>query len=202
MHPNTLRDGRCPDYLLMDGKTVKETDAGETTRRFQPGLWIGWILAAVFVCIAAWLAHHAAWLQRQLNLAEGNAARVQMRLDHANEVADVLTSPQARHVVLSEARGPARPGGDANWLESDGALVFVASGLKPLPAGKTYELWMEALQSEAPLPAGMFQPNPDGSAAVVLPPLPAHTQPRRFLVTVEPVSGSATPSLPIVMQGQ
>jgi hypothetical protein len=186
----------------MDGKTVNERDADETMRRFRPGFWIGWILAAVFVCIAAWLAHHSAWLQRQLNLAEGNAARVQMKLDHANEVADVLTSAQARHVVLTEARGPARPAGQANWLENEGALVFVASGLKPLPAGKTYELWMEPTQGKAPLPAGMFQPNADGSAAVVLPPLPAHTQARRFLVTVEPAGGSATPSLPIVMQGQ
>lgn len=181
---------------------MKDTESNETTTRFRPGFWIGWILAVVFVCIAAWLAHHSAWLQRQLNLSEGNAARVRMKLDHANEVADVLTSPQARHVVLTEVRGPARPSGQANWLESEGALVFVASGLRPLPAGKTYELWMEPRQGKAPLPAGMFQPNPDGSAAVVLPPLPAHTQASRFLVTIEPAGGSATPSLPIAMQGE
>jgi Anti-sigma-K factor rskA, C-terminal len=181
---------------------VKDTEANETTQRFRPGFWIGWILAIAFACIAAWLAHHSAWLQGQLNLSEGNAARAQMKLDHANEVADVLTSPQARHVVLTEVRGPALPSGQANWLESQGALVFVASGLKPLPTGKTYELWMEPPQTKAPLPAGMFQPNPDGTAAVVLPPLPAHTRASRFLVTVEPASGSTTPSLPIVMQGE
>jgi len=179
-----------------------ERHEDEPARRFRPGLWIGWILAAVFVCIAAALAHHAAWLQRQLNLAQGNTAQVQMKLDHASEVADVLTSPEARHVVLTETRGPAKPSGQVNWLASDGALVFVASGLKPLPAGKTYELWMETAQGKAPLPAGMFAPTPDGSAAVVLPPLPAHTQARRFLVTVEAAGGAATPSLPLVMESQ
>ena len=193
---------RLSRLSLTDEETVKETEADETARRFQPGCRIGWILAAVFVCIAAWLAHHSAWLQGQLNLSEGNAARVQMRLDHANEVAEVLTSPQARHVVLTESRGPVRPAGQASWLENEGALVFVASGLKPLPAGKTYELWMEPKQGKAPLPAGLFQPSPDGSAAVVLPPLPAHTRAGRFLVTVEPAGGSAVPSLPIVMQGE
>lgn len=181
---------------------ANERDGDERKRRFRPGCWIGWILAIVFACTAAWLAHHAAWLQRQLNLAQGNAAQAQMKLDHANEVADVLTSPEARHVVLTEARGPAKPSGQANWLPGAGALVFAASGLKPLPAGKTYELWMEPAQGKAPLPAGTFEPNPDGSAAVVLPPLPAHTQAKRFLVTVEAAGGSPTPSLPIVMESQ
>jgi anti-sigma-K factor RskA len=37
---------------------------------------------------------------------------------------------------------------------------------------------------------------------VVLPPLPAATQVERFMVTVEPASGSETPSFPIVMQGR
>lgn len=179
-----------------------EADEDQPRRRFRPGLWIGWILAVVFACLLAWLAHHAAWLQAQVNLAQGNAAQLQMKLDHASEVADVLTSPQTRHVVLAEERGPAKPSGQASWLESEGALVFVASGLKPLPAGKTYELWMEPAQGKAPLPAGMFQPNPDGSAAVVLPPLPAHTGARQFLVTMEPAGGSATPSLPMVMESQ
>jgi hypothetical protein len=186
----------------MDGMMADERDENEPARRFQPGCWLGWILAAVFVCLLAWLAHHSAWLQREVNLAQGNAAQAQMKLEHANQVADVLTSPHARHVVLTGERGPARPSGQASWLESEGALVFVASGLKPLPADKTYELWMEPAQGKAPLPAGMFQPNPDGSAAVVLPPLPAHTGARQFLVTVEPAGGSATPSLPMVMESQ
>lgn len=179
-----------------------ERDEEEPARRFRPGFWIGWILAIVFACIAAALAHHAAWLQRQLNLAQGNTAQVQLKLDHASEVADVLMSPEAKHVVLTETRGPAKPSGQVNWLASNGALVFVASGLKPLPAGKTYELWMEPAEGKAPLPAGIFLANADGSAAVVLPPLPAHTQASRFLVTVEAAGGAPTPSLPMVMESQ
>ena len=171
-------------------------------RRFHPGRWIGWILAAVFLAAAIWLAHHLSWVEKQLNLSEGNAARLQIRLDHANEVVNVLTSPDAKHVVLTELREPARPSGQVSWLESDGALAFVASGLRSLPAGKSYELWLVPEPGKAPIPAGLFRPSADGTATVVLPPVPAHTQARKFMVTVEPAEGSPTPSLPIVMQGE
>jgi len=178
---------------------IDETANNE--RRFHPGLWIGWILAVVFLAIALWLAHHMAWVRREVDIARGNAAQLQLRLDHANELVDVLTSPQSKHVVLTENRQPAHPGGEVSWLSNKGALVFVAGGLKPLPAGKAYELWLVPAEGQAPIPAGLFQPDADASATVVMPPLPAQTQAKRFLVTVEPSAGSATPSLPIVMQG-
>ncbi len=177
-----------------------ETENGEE-RHFHPGTWIGWMLAVVFLAAALWLAHHMAWVRREVDVARGNAAQLQLQLDHANELVDVLTSQESKHVVLTETRQPAHPGGEVSWLASKGALVFVAGGLKPLPAGKTYELWLVPAAGQAPIPAGMFQPDADASATVVLPPLPAQTQAKRFLVTVEASGGSTTPSLPIVMQG-
>lgn len=179
---------------------VDET-ANDEERRFQPGSWIGWILAVVFLASSLWLAHHMAWVRREVDIARGNAAQLQVQLDHANEVVAVLTSPKSKHVVLAENRQPPHPGGEVSWLASKGALVFVAGGLRPLPAGKTYELWLVPAEGQAPIPAGLFQPDADASATVVLPPLPAQTQAKRFLVTVEPAAGSTTPSLPIVMQG-
>lgn len=174
----------------------------ENARQFAPGCWIGWLLAAIFVAAAIWLGHRTLWLQGQLVTAEGSSARLAVKLNHANEVIDVLTLPQAKHVVLTEARGPLRPSGQVSWLASEGALVFVGGGLKPLPVSRSYELWMVPEDSKAPIPAGLFRPNADGSASVVLPPLPANTQARKFMVTMEPAKGSATPSLPIVIQGE
>lgn len=164
--------------------------------------WLGWVLALIFAAAAAGLAHHVAWMRGQLDAAQGHAAQLQVQLDHANQIVAVLTSPDAAHIVLTETRQPLHPVGQVSWLAGKGALVFVAGGLRPIAADKTYELWLIPAQSKAPIPAGLFRPDADRGATVVLPALPADTQAKSFLVTVEPAHGSETPSLPIVMQGQ
>jgi anti-sigma-K factor RskA len=178
--------------------------ANETiqTRRSSALTWLGWLLAGVFAVVAAVLAHHAAWLRGELNAAEGGTAQMKVQLDHANQIVAVLSSPQSAHVVLSETRQPVHPVGQVSWLQSQGALVFVAGGLRDLPADRAYELWLIPAGGKAPIPAGLFRPDPDHGATVVLPPLPAETEAKRFEVTVEPGRGSETPSLPIVMQGE
>lgn len=163
--------------------------------------WLGWLLAVVFAAAAAVLAHHVAWLRGELNTSQGSAAQMKVQLDHADQVVAVLSSPQSTHVVLTETRQPMRPVGQVSWLQSRGALVFIAGGLRDLPADKAYELWLIPEGGKSPIPAGLFRPDPDHGATVVLPPLPADTQARKFEVTVEPGHGSETPSLPIVMQG-
>ena len=170
--------------------------------RFHPMTWIGWLLALVMLAVALWLAHHVAWMRGQLDLAEGDASQLRVQLGHAEQIVGVMTSPNAKHIVLTETRQAAHPVGQVSWLESKGALVFVAAGLRPLPAGKAYELWLVPKNGSAPIPAGVFRPDADRGATVVLPPVPADTQAKEFMVTEEPAQGSTTPSLPIVMEGQ
>lgn len=171
-------------------------------RHFHPLTWIGWLLAVVFLAVALWLAHRMASMRGQLDLAEGNASQLRVQLGRAEQIVSVMTSPNARHIVLTETRQAEHPAGQVSWLENKGALVFIAAGLRPLPAGKTYELWLVPEQGKAPIPAGLFRPDADRGATVVLPPIPADTQARLFMVTEEPAQGSTTPSLPIVMEGQ
>jgi anti-sigma-K factor RskA len=177
-------------------------DDPSQTRQVHPLNWLGWLLAVVFLAVAAGLAHKVAIVRSELNTSQGGAAQLRLQLDHANEIVAVLSSPQSSHVVLTETRQEARPVGQVSWLASKGALIFVAGGLRPLPADKTYELWLIPAQGKAPIPAGLFRPDADHGATVVLPPLPAETQAKSFLVTVEPGHGSETPSLPIVIEGQ
>lgn len=160
------------------------------------------MLAGIFAAAAAGLAHHIAFLRSQVNAYEGNAAQLRVQLQHADNIVAVLNSPDSVHAVLTETREPTHPVGQLSWLASKGALVFMAGGLKPLPADKTYELWLIPRLRKAPVPAGLFQPNADHGATVVMPPVPANTQVERFMVTVEPAHGSETPSFPIVMQGR
>lgn len=178
------------------------TEETPQPRRVHPLNWIGWALAVLFLAAAAGLAHHIAFLRGQLDSAQGNAAQMRVQLQHADQIVAVLTSPETQHVVLTETREPLHPVGDVSWLPSAGALVFVAAGLREPPAAKTYELWLIPAGGKAPIPAGLFRPDADHGATVVLPPLPAQTTAKRWLVTVEPASGSETPSLPIVLQGE
>ncbi|HEX4067135.1 MAG TPA: anti-sigma factor [Acidobacteriaceae bacterium] len=177
-------------------------DATPHTGRIHPLNWIGWVLAVLFLAAAAGLAHHVAFLRAQVNSAQGDAAQVRVQLQHANQIVAVLTSPDATHIVLTETRQPVHPVGQVSWLAAQGALVFVAGGLKEIPADRIYELWLIPMTGKAPIPAGLFRPDADHGATVVLPALPADTQAKSFLVTVEPGHGSETPSLPIVMQGE
>jgi anti-sigma-K factor RskA len=178
------------------------SDGPSNTNHNHPLSWLGWVLAVVFLAVAAGMAHKVASVRGELNTSEGGAAQMRVQLDHANQIVAVLSSPQSTHVVLTETRQPMHPVGQVSWLADKGALVFVAGGLRALPADKAYELWLIPAQGKAPIPAGLFRPDADHGATVVLPPLPAETQAKSFEVTVEPGHGSETPSLPIVMQGQ
>jgi anti-sigma-K factor RskA len=173
----------------------------DTTKRNSPLTWLGWVLALIFAAVAAGLAHKVATVRAELNTAQGRSAQMRVELDHANQIVAVLSSPESAHVVLTE-RQAIFPVGQVSWLKNKGALVFVAGGLRDLPPDKAYELWLIPAEGKAPIPAGLFRPDPDHGATVVLPPLPAATEAKKFEVTVEPGHGSETPSLPIVMQGQ
>lgn len=184
-----------------------ETTSGDAAHTEHSGrsfamAWIGWILAVIFLGAALWIAHHMAWMRGQLDLSEGDAAQLREQLGHAEQIVSVMTSPTAAHILLTETRQAAHPVGQVSWLEKKGALVFIAGGLRPLPAGRTYELWLIPHGAKAPIPAGLFRPDASHGATVVLPPVPADTQAQLFMVTEEPAQGSLTPSLPIVMEGQ
>jgi len=103
-------------------------------------------------------------------------------------------------VTLVAAKTPPQPQGKAIYVRDRASLIFLASNLQALPAQKAYELWLIPT-SGAPIPAGVFKPDAHGSATVINPPLPPGVQAKGFAITVEPESGSAAPTLPIVMIG-
>ena len=94
---------------------------------------------------------------------------------------------------------PAQPAGRAVYLADRGSLIFQANNLARLPENKTYELWLIPANGSAPMPAGLFRPDAAGNASVVLPPLPKGVQAKTFAVTIEKLSGSDTPTAPLVL---
>jgi anti-sigma-K factor RskA len=164
--------------------------------------WLGWAAAAATLAIAAYLVYANLQLERKINENRGQIAQLAAQAGRAQELTDALTSPTAKRVTLTESRQPAHPVGHATYLSQRGALIFVASNLRPLAADKTYQLWLIPADGKAPIPAGLFRPDAGGSASVILPPLPVGVEAKAFGVTIEDAQGSATPTLPIVMAGQ
>lgn len=131
--------------------------------------------------------------------AAAEAAALRERL--AGEVAfrELVSQPETR--VVSLAGLPAAPAARARmvWHAGRGEGVLVASGLAPVPPGKTYELWIIA--RAAPVPAGVFQVDAQGRAVFRLAPGLDLAGVRTFAVTVEPEGGTPAPTGPMVLAG-
>ncbi len=165
-----------------------------------------WIFVPAFSAVIVAVFAFLIWqenleLQRQVAFLHREAQQQRILVAEARRVAEVLTAPEAKHFTLVSAPAKPVPQGRAIYLEKRGGLVFVASNLNPIPAGKTYELWLLPASGAAPVPAGVFKPDAQGSAALLLPSLPAGVAAKGFAVTVENEGGSQTPTMPIVMVG-
>ncbi len=170
-------------------------------RRSWFPILVPWAAAFALLALAGYLGNQNQRLNQLLNSDKGQIAQLSADSAHAQEVLDTLTSPAAKQVTLTEGKGAPAPTGRTSYLAEKGALVFVGNNLKPIPAGKTYELWVIPADGKAPIPAGLFRPDDHGSASVVLPKLPEGVPAKAFGVTIENAEGSATPTMPIVLSG-
>lgn len=167
----------------------------------RAAVWPAWLAAAAMLLLAVGLGIEVRSLSRQLDATSRQLELEAMESRHAQEVLDLLTAPTAQHVLLTAAKTASAPSARAVYLAARGALVLEASNLQPLPAGKTYELWVIPASGAAPIPAGIFEPDAAGSASVVMPRLPQGVPAKAFGVTIENAGGSAAPTLPIVLAG-
>lgn len=163
--------------------------------------WPAWLAAAAMLLLAIGLGVRMQTLRNELNQTSLQLAEQTVESRHAHEVLGLLTAPTAQHVLLTASKTPLAPTARTVYLASRGALVMEASDLKPLPADKTYELWVIPASGAAPIPAGTFQPDAAGSASVVMPKIPWNVPAKAFGVTVEHWGGSSTPTAPILLAG-
>ncbi len=169
--------------------------------RRGPGFWIPWgsVAALAIVSISLGIQNRALneELHDQLSLVTNLAAQA----SRAQQVLEVLTAPMAQRVTLTEGKAPAQPTARATYLPERGGMILLATSLKPLPSGKTYELWVIPADGKAPVPAGLFIPDAVGTATLVLPPLRSGIAAKAFGVTIENAGGAPSPTLPIVLAG-
>jgi len=105
----------------------------------------------------------------------------------------VLAAPDLARVDLAGQPVAPRAAARAFWSRSRG-LVFTASNLPALPAGRTYQLWVLSAQAP-PFGSGLLlKPDPNGRVTMVFE-VPADLpKPTAMAVTIEPEGGVPAPT--------
>jgi anti-sigma-K factor RskA len=164
--------------------------------------WSGWAIAASLAVAATLLLRERDALRGTLAAQSGQIERLTADAAQAHQLMDALTDPKAIRVTLTAKPQPKpAPTGGATYNPEKGSLIFLASNLDQLQLYKVYELWLLPADGTAPLPAGIFHPDGQGNASVIMPDLPKGVAAKGFGVTIEDDGGSSTPTKPIIMAG-
>ena len=129
--------------------------------------------------------------EQQLLVATQAADRVQLRMA-------VLTAPDLRQVTLAGQNPAPRAAGRGFWSGTRG-MVFAATALPPLPAGRTYQLWY--LTANSPVSAGLFAPDTTGAIAAAFDAPPPGPAPIGLAVSLEPEGGVPAPTGALYLAG-
>jgi anti-sigma-K factor RskA len=182
--------------------TQTEIATVSSTGRSKWAVITPWIIAACLAIACSILGYRTASLNDALDGESRLVSNLAAKASRAQQVLEVLNAPDAQRVTLAATRTPPAPTAHAVYLAERGALVMEANNLKPVPAGKAYELWVMPAGGGAPMPVGTFWPNSEGYASIVLPHFPSGVAAKGFGITIENAGGAKTPTLPIVLSGE
>jgi len=209
--PPSAPGPRVRERVLQDFRSRRGAGApspAATPIRRRPSRWAPlWAMAAVVLLAAAgWLRFENRRLSLQLDELEAehqqlvaNNRQFAAESARAQAALEVLTAPDTVKVELTAAAARPVPHGKAFYNASRG-LIFYATNLAALPAGRTYELWLIPSQG-APVAAGLFNSDSHGNGEVVLPSLPQGVTAKAFAVTIERAGGVPAPTGPKVLIG-
>jgi hypothetical protein len=191
--PAALRD------RVLRSVGASSSAAQSTTR--STARFPSWLATAALLAIAAGLSVYSLQLRSRISTLEGELRDAILRADASNtQLAQVrrtvsetqssiavLTAPDMARIELAGQTVAPQAAARAFWSRSRG-LVFTASNLPALPAGKTYQLWV--VTPESRISAGLLKPDTSGAVNVLLNPpgnIPSATA---MAVTIEPDGGS------------
>jgi anti-sigma-K factor RskA len=201
--PAVAKDFATPSVRSTPMEMIAtEATPVSSPRRSKWALITPWAIAACLAIACSILGYRLSSMNDALDGESRLVSNLAAKASRAQQVLEVLNAPDAQRVTLTATKTPAAPTAHAVYLAERGALMMEANNLKPIPAGKTYELWIIPASGAAPVPAGTFTPNAEGYASVVLPTLPSGVIAKAFGITVENAGGSSTPTPPIVLSGE
>jgi anti-sigma-K factor RskA len=137
-------------------------------------------------------------VQSALGERERTLAQTEQRLAQRQATLDALLEPGVQLFQLT-ASGDPDPGIQLFWNRRQQRAIVHGYRLKPVPAGRAYQLWF--IKDGRPVPSVTFKPGSDGYAQVEQIPVPEGGSLSAAAITVEPEAGSAQPTSPIVLVG-
>lgn len=163
-----------------------------------PRLWWQRLLAelrrpatALAYAAALVLALLSVGLAGRLGQTRGELATLQERLAQQQQVIELLRAPDTRLVTF---QSQTTPGTLRLLLDPDGRSAYViAAGLPPLPADRTYQLWL--IDGNAPVSAGLLTVDAQGTAIMRITSAQPLSRYRLAGVTIEPAGGSPQPTM-------
>jgi len=196
--------GGQPEASLTNVVPIREPVAVRRPAGFL-GRASGWLTAAAMLLIAIGLGGYSLALRKEVRGLEADLQNALARLDRSEtqvaiatrsvQAAEtrmaVLTAPDLMQVNLLAQPVAPRASGRA-FLSRGQGLMFTASNLPPLRAGRAYQLWI--VTPQATLSAGLLQVDDNGRVAQTFD-APADLPPSVIIaVTEEPEGGVPAPT--------
>lgn len=165
--------------------------------------WLTWVLATAAVLLAvvsfalSWQNRNmAARLQRQRQVAESSIRE----REQIEKLVGILASPDTMTVKLAGMGEMPTATGLVKFNSKAGLVLYQASNLPDLPAGKSYQMWLVPT-SGAPISAGLLGSGGQAFGNMWMAEVPANVEAKAFAVTVEPAGGTDQPTGPKVLLG-
>ena len=137
-------------------------------------------------------------LEARLDQALQQAANAQLAVADARRVSlenqsamAVLAAPDLARIDLAGQTVAPQASARALWSRERG-MVFTATRLPALPAGKVYQVWV--VTAQAPISAGLLVPDADGRGVAVFQTPNDIPAPVAIAVTIEPAGGVPAPT--------
>lgn len=199
--PATDLRERLLGRVAADRTRPPDRSARQPTRRpFAP-----WLALAASLLIALGLALAVLSLRRQVatrDLALAGRDRAlagrERQLATREATLEALLEPGVRLFQLT-ASGDPEPLIQVFWDQQRDRAIVHALRLRPVPAGKSYQLWF--IQKGKPVPSVTFKVGADGRTLLRQVIVPADGV-SAAAVTLEPEGGSAQPTSPILLLGK
>lgn len=124
--------------------------------------------------------------------------RQQQQLDRSTRLVALLNSPTLRFVKLA---GSDRAAEAHAFVAEGNKIVFSATGLRPLPAGRTYQLWLLRDSGPPVVSGGIFQMSTGQTTTFEFTDAALIRGLRGLAITEEPAQGSVLPTGPKLLTG-
>lgn len=187
------------DRLMARVAETKVVSIAPPAKRTFP--WMATALAATTL-LAIGLGGRARQLERDLTEKNAVLATTAAKLAKREETLNTLLTAEADLLVVHlTTTGAQAPGMQFYWNRRANRGVLHAFRLPPAGKGKAYQLWLIPKDGK-PIPSVVFDSESDGHALVEAFQLQVEGGFDAAAITVEPASGSTTPTMPIVLVGR